>query len=155
MGEALEESAGEALGAEHLGPFVEGQIGGDQGRAPLVALAEHLEQELGAGLGQRHEAEFVDDQPDGMHFIVEGEVEIELTPTPQRLRDGEYYGEIAIIKEVPRRVTVTAVTECRLLILGVRDFRNLLNESPDLREEFTRVAEERLSGIDGEGAENA
>ena len=60
MGEAVEESAGEALGAEHLGPFVEGQIGGDQGRAPLVALAEHLEQELGAGLGQRHEAEFVD-----------------------------------------------------------------------------------------------
>ena len=62
VGEAVEESAGEALGAEHLGPFVEGQIGGDQGRAPLVALAEHLEQQLGAGLRQRHEAEFVDDQ---------------------------------------------------------------------------------------------
>ena len=51
VGEAVEERAGEALGAEHLGPFVEGQIGGDQGRAPLVALAEHLEQELGTGLG--------------------------------------------------------------------------------------------------------
>ena len=62
MGEAVEESAGKPLGAEHLGPFVEGQIGGDQGRAPLVALAEHLEQEFGTGLGQRHEAEFVDDQ---------------------------------------------------------------------------------------------
>ena len=36
VGEAIEERAGEALGAEHLGPFVEGQIGGDQGRAPLV-----------------------------------------------------------------------------------------------------------------------
>ena len=46
VGEAIEERAGEALGAEHLGPFVEGQIGGDQGRAPLVALAEHLEQQL-------------------------------------------------------------------------------------------------------------
>jgi voltage-gated potassium channel len=90
------------------------------------------------------------DQPDGMHFIIEGEVEIELTPTPIRLRDGEYYGEIAIIKDVPRRVTVTAVTECRLLILGVREFRNLLDEHPDLREEFTRVAEERLSGVNGE-----
>ena len=97
----------------------------------------------------------VGDQPDGMHFIVEGEVEIELTPTPRRLRDGEYYGEIAIIKEVPRRVTVTAVTECRLLILGVRDFRNLLNESPDLHKEFARVVEERLSGIDGENAKDA
>ena len=47
VGEAVEESAGKLLGAEHLGPFVEGQIGGDQGRAPLVALAEHLEQEIG------------------------------------------------------------------------------------------------------------
>ena len=50
VGEAVEESAGKPLGAEHLGPFVEGQIGGDQGRAPLVALAEHLEQELGTGV---------------------------------------------------------------------------------------------------------
>ena len=37
VGEAVEESAGKPLGAEHLGPFVERQIGGDQGRAPLVA----------------------------------------------------------------------------------------------------------------------
>ena len=37
VGEAIEERAGEALGAEHLGPFVEGQIGGDQGR---VSMAE-------------------------------------------------------------------------------------------------------------------
>ena len=76
VGEAIEERAGEALGAEHLGPFVERQIGGDQGRAPLVALAEHLEQQLGAGLGQRHEAEFVDDQK-----LVGGELLLE----PQQL----------------------------------------------------------------------
>ena len=76
VGEAIEERAGEALGAEHLGPFVEGQIGGDQGRAPLVALAEHLEQQLGAGLRQRHEAEFVDDQK-----LVGGELLLE----PQQL----------------------------------------------------------------------
>ena len=76
VGEAVEESAGKPLGAEHLGPFVEGQIGGDQGRAPLVALAEHLEQELGTGLGQRHEAEFVDDQK-----LVGGELLLE----PQQL----------------------------------------------------------------------
>ena len=76
VGEAVEERAGEALGAEHLGPFVERQIGGDQGRAPLVALAEHLEQQLGAGLRQRHEAEFVDDQK-----LVGGELLLE----PQQL----------------------------------------------------------------------
>ena len=62
VGEAVERRPGEALGAEHLGPLVERQVGGDQDRATLVALAEHLEQQLSAGLGQRHEAEFVDDQ---------------------------------------------------------------------------------------------
>ena len=51
VGEAVEERAGEALGAEHLGPLVEWEIAGEQDRAPLVALAVDLEQELGAGLG--------------------------------------------------------------------------------------------------------
>ena len=90
------------------------------------------------------------DQPDGLYFIVEGEVEIELHPTPHRLRDGEYFGEIAILKDVPRRVTVTAVTECRLLLLEVRDFYNLAAEHPDLIEEITKVADARLDAL-GEG----
>ena len=51
MGETVEERAGQAFGAEHLGPFVERQVGGDQGGAAFIALAEHLEQKLGAGLG--------------------------------------------------------------------------------------------------------
>ena len=49
MGEAVEEGTGRALGAEHAGPLVEGQIAGDDDRAPLVALAGHLEQQLGTG----------------------------------------------------------------------------------------------------------
>ncbi len=36
VGEAVEERAGEALGAEHLGPLVEGQVGGDQGRGSMT-----------------------------------------------------------------------------------------------------------------------
>ena len=62
MGEPVQQRPGQAFGAEHLGPLVEGKIAGQQGGAASVALAEHLEQEFGAGLGERHEAEFVDDQ---------------------------------------------------------------------------------------------
>jgi len=51
-----------ALAAEDLGPLVEGQIGGDQGRGALVTLREDLEEEFRAGLGQRDEAEFVDNE---------------------------------------------------------------------------------------------
>ena len=46
----------------NLGPFVEGEVGGDQDGTPLVALAEDFEEEFSAGAGQGYEAQFVDDE---------------------------------------------------------------------------------------------
>jgi len=51
VGEAIEEGAGQPLGAEHTGPLVEREIAGDDGGAALIALAEHFEQQLGGGPG--------------------------------------------------------------------------------------------------------
>ena len=48
MSEAVQQGAGQSLRAEDLGPLVEGQVGGDQDRTPLVSLAEDLEEELSA-----------------------------------------------------------------------------------------------------------
>ena len=62
VGEAVQQGAGEPLGAEDLRPLVEGQIGGDQDGSSLVALAEDLEEELGPCLGERDEAQLVDDE---------------------------------------------------------------------------------------------
>jgi hypothetical protein len=62
VGQPVEQRAGQTLGAEDLGPFVEGQVAGDQGGAAFVALRDQLEQQLGAGLGEGHEAQLVDDQ---------------------------------------------------------------------------------------------
>ena len=62
MREAVEERAGEPLGAEHGRPFVERQIARDQRAASFVALAEDLEQQLGPSRRERHIAEFVYDQ---------------------------------------------------------------------------------------------
>jgi len=52
VGEPIEQRPGQTFGAEHLGPFVEGKIAGQQGGAAFVALAEHLEQEFDASLGE-------------------------------------------------------------------------------------------------------
>ena len=72
VGETVEQRPGQALGAEGPGPFVEGEVGGDEGGAPLVALRDQLEQKLGAGLAQRHEAQLVDDQQRaGDHLLLE------------------------------------------------------------------------------------
>ena len=56
VGEAVQQSPGQAFRAEYLRPLIERQVGGHQDRAPLVALAEDFEQQLGAGLRERHEA---------------------------------------------------------------------------------------------------
>ena len=62
VGEPVQQRSGEPFRAEDLGPLIEGQIGGDQDGAPLVALAEDLEEEFRSGGGQGDEAQFVDDQ---------------------------------------------------------------------------------------------
>ena len=46
MSKAVQQGSRQAFRAKDLGPLIKGQIGGDQGRAPLVALAEDLEQQL-------------------------------------------------------------------------------------------------------------
>ena len=72
MGEAVQQRPGEPLGAEDFGPFIEGEVGGDQDGAALVALAEDLEEEFGRGFGQGHEAQFIHDEE-----LVGGELPLE------------------------------------------------------------------------------
>ena len=62
MGEPVQQGAGEPLGAEDLGPLVEGKVAGDERRGTFVPLAEGLEEQLGSGLRQRHIAQLVNDQ---------------------------------------------------------------------------------------------
>jgi len=84
------------------------------------------------------------DRADAMYFIVEGEVEIELEPTPIKLAKGQYFGEIALLRDTTRTATVTASEDCELLVLEVAAFRRLMDLHPDLRERIARIAAERL-----------
>jgi voltage-gated potassium channel len=80
---------------------------------------------------------------DAMFFILEGEVEVDVTPGPVRLKPGQFFGEMALLKDTTRNATVTAIGECRLLVLGAADFRRLLAEFPDIAADIAKVAEER------------
>jgi voltage-gated potassium channel len=81
---------------------------------------------------------------DAMFFIMGGEVQVDVAPTPVRLGKGQYFGEIALLRDSVRTATVTAVSECQLLSLDVGDFRRLLESNPTLKATVTRVADERL-----------
>ena len=92
------------------------------------------------------------DPADAMFFIMAGEVQVDITPTPVRLGRGQYFGEIALIRDTVRTATVTTLAECQLLSLDVADFRRLLENNPSLKATITRTAEERLGALTGAAA---
>src|SRR5262249_10990126 len=59
------------------------------------------------------------------------------------LQDGDFFGEIALIDNVPRTASVRARTACLLLVLAREDFRRVLQASPELRTLFERAAHAR------------
>lgn len=82
---------------------------------------------------------------DAMFFILSGEVEVQILPNPLRLGPGQYFGEIALLRQVPRTATIVSVTECELLALGAADFRRLQDEYPALKESIREMAERRVA----------
>jgi len=46
---------------------------------------------------------------------------------------GEVVGEMALLTELPRRATVTLVTDARVLVVGHREFHALMDEMPSAR----------------------
>lgn len=46
----------------------------------------------------------------------------------QYFREGDYFGELALINKKPRQVSVLAVTKCRLVTLSSRVFLSIINQ---------------------------
>jgi len=86
---------------------------------------------------------------DAMYFIMSGQVEVDVQPEPIVLEEGQYFGEIALLKETPRTATVLTLVECSLLSLDARDFRKLMERYPEIRAAVEQVAEKRLVGHSG------
>lgn len=84
------------------------------------------------------------DKADAMYFIAVGEVQVDIKPEPKLLKAGEFFGEIALLKDTERTATVTAVTECQLMVLNVEAFKRILARHPELRENMTDVMKQRL-----------
>ncbi len=87
------------------------------------------------------------DPADAMFFIMGGEVQVDVAPRPVRLTRGQYFGEIALLRDTVRTATVTTLSECQLLSLDVADFRRLLDSNPGLNAAVTRTAEARLGEL--------
>jgi ATP-binding cassette subfamily B protein len=89
------------------------------------------------------------DPGDRFYLIVRGKVEAlqqRADGTQQVIRvmqDGDHFGEIALLRDVPRTATVRARTACVLLSLGRGQFLRLMHRDPSLRAQMEYLAEAR------------
>jgi len=66
--------------------------------------------------------------------IISGNVRIERGgKTIRTMGPGEFLGDVALVTERPRTASGIAETDCRLLVLGHREFHSLLDEFPTIR----------------------
>ncbi len=69
---------------------------------------------------------------DSMFFIVGGEVEVRIGPNPIILRDGAFFGEMALLDRRPRSADIVTLTPCTMLVLNVADFYQIAGQQPTL-----------------------
>jgi CRP-like cAMP-binding protein len=113
-------------------------------RADLVELAkltEDLEFEEGKVLAREGEI--------GREFFVLVDGDVAVTKDGEEIRrlgPGDFFGEIALIWDSPRRTaTVTAATPVRFFVLTRQAFRSLIDHHPDIEEKVLEVLEERVN----------
>jgi CRP-like cAMP-binding protein len=75
-----------------------------------------------------------------MFLVMRGEAVVTLANTSgevARLHDGDFFGEMSLLTGEPRTATVTAVTDCQLLEIGVEAFRRVALTDPAIVEQVT------------------
>ena len=86
-----------------------------------------------------------DDAARSMYFIASGSVEVELREERVRLDEGQFFGEIAIIRQGRRTATVRALEATKLLVLDREDFTTLIQQNPVIAARIHEVARGRMA----------
>jgi MFS family permease len=85
---------------------------------------------------------------DDFYVIVRGGVEVTATgKPPQPLHEGESFGEIALLREVPRTATVTATVDAEVLAIGRDSFLSAVTGNADSAAAAHAVAASRLGSL--------
>lgn len=78
-------------------------------------------------------------------ILLEGEADVRRRGKKLATRGaGDFFGEIALVSNVPRVATVTTISPVRALVITDRDFRSLLRSSPPIALKVLEAVAQRL-----------
>jgi len=87
----------------------------------------------------------------GLYVITSGTVRITQANNPDRAEEeigtagtGDVLGEMALLDDLPRSATITAVTDVTALLLPVWEFRAVLRSNPDIALQLLAALSRRL-----------
>jgi hypothetical protein len=60
------------------------------------------------------------------------------------LTEGEYFGEIELVSDIPSDVTVRTITPCKLLTISGKDLDEILSEFPNLKEDYKKAIDKHI-----------
>lgn len=87
------------------------------------------------------------------YVLLQGEVNVAITDAlgnevvVSRLKRGDFFGEIALIKNIPRTATVKTVTDCKVIVLTKPQLRAAASKIANLLSLMADTAERRFEAI--------
>jgi CRP/FNR family transcriptional regulator, cyclic AMP receptor protein len=84
----------------------------------------------------------------GREFFVllDGEAKVKKGETRiNTMKEGDFFGEIALVTKMPRTASVVATTDVRVLVITERDFDALLKKSPEVGRSVAEALAERVA----------
>ena len=106
--------------------------------ADVMKILRSQKANKGATITRRGEAAH------SMYLIVDGAVEIKLRHKHVRLIGGDFFGEVAALRQKRRSATVIALEDTRLLALDASDLHGLMDREPQLASRIWESARARL-----------
>ncbi len=85
-----------------------------------------------------------------MYFIARGQAEVldAQEHVVATLAEGNFFGELALLFDLPRNATIRAKTNCDLFVLGKDDFQNALKSHPEFASQLRKIAHERYHMVE-------
>lgn len=96
------------------------------------------------------------DAGDALYLLKSGQVKVlnepkeegDLPRTVAEIGEGGFFGEMALISDVPRNATVQTVVDSEVFILNCDDFKKLLETNPELAEKISATVVSRVNEND-------